>query len=548
MTVPLVFDVTLSLKAPFLFPGQEAGRFGYDRVALRDLEGRPIIPQDQIKGLIRHGLTIMGRTDLVEALMGQGSADARKDRGGAFEPAKGRMFCTDLRSEIDPDARSTDYHRVKIDDNSGAAEQGHLLRIEQVFAPEKEVTFRGRITMFPTDTTPAAGDLGKLLEAALRCKRHIGAMASIGFGEVTGCTLASVPLPKAPCKAPPGPVGRFRWRFRVDRPYLVDAIRTENGYIGQPTIPGGALKGLVARCAELRGQPLDADGLAATVFGHAAQHAVPALPLSVVCVSEKGGEICRDLAGTDTFPDGVTLQIDWKAVHKAACAKAFETCLTPQPRHVERVHTQIDAKTGAALDENLFSTTAVVPEEADFVCIVDTSALNPEHARAVLEALCAPMPGLGRTDAWVEPIALEVVPAPASVTGTVALVLQTKAWIELDPSLLRHDPLAAYTPAFKAILPHSRLREVHSAQELVGDYLARRFTNYGRYMPWVMTSRSSVFVLDVDTADQDTLLALQRKGLCSQNRGETVLDWRTCPFVAENGYGAFILTSVGGSQ
>lgn len=547
MTAPLVFDVILSVKAPFLFPGQEAGRFGYDRVALRDLDGRPIIPQDQIKGLIRHGLTIMGRADLVDELMGKGSADARKDSSGAFEPAKGRMFCTDLRCQIAPDAKSTDYHRVKIDDESGAAEQGHLLRIEQVFAPEKEVTFSGRITLFATDKTPSA-DMGALLEAALRCKRHIGAMASIGFGEVIGCTLAPVPETQVACTLPADPVGRFLWKFRVDRPYLVDAIRTDNGYIGQSTIPGGALKGLVARCAEMRGQPLDAQSLSDTVFGHAAQHAVRALPLSVACVRERGGETCRDLAGVGEFPDDVTLQIDWKPVHEAACAKAFKDCLAPHPRYTERVHTQIDAKTGAAKDENLFSTTAVVPEDADFTCIVDTSTLSSDHARAVLRTLCAPMPGLGRTDARVEPIAFEAAPSPAAVTGKVALVLQTKAWIEVDPAVLRHDPLSAYAPAFKAFLPHSALLEVHAAQELLGDYLARRFTHEERYMPWLVTSRRSVFVLDVDAADQDELMTLQRRGLCSAKRGHAELDWQTCPFVAENGYGAFILTSVGGSR
>lgn len=548
MTAPLVFDVTLSVKAPFLFPGQEAGRFGYDRVALRDLDGRPIIPQDQVKGLIRHGLTIMGRADLVEALMGKGSADARKDSAGAFEPAKGRMFCTDLRCQIAPDAKSTDYHRVKIDDESGAAEQGHLLRIEQVFAPEKEVAFSGQITLFATEMTHAAADLGVLLAAALMCKRNIGAMASIGFGEVIGCTLAPAPETQVAYKLSANPVGRFLWKFRVDRPYLVDAIRTDNGYIGQSTIPGGALKGLVARCADLRGEQLDARSLSDTVFGHAAQHAVRALPLSVVCVSGNDGETCRDLAGAGSFPDDVTLQIDWKPVHEAACAKAFKDCLAPHPRYIERVHTQIDADTGAAKDENLFSTTAVVPIDADFTSIVDTSALSPDYARAVLGALCAPMPGLGRTDARVEPLGFEAAPAPAATRGKVALVLQTKAWIEMDPAVLRHDPLAAYAPAFKAFLPHSTLLEVHAAQELVGDYLARRFTPDGSYMPWLMTSRSSVFVLDVDAADQDTLVALQRRGLCSAKRGQSELDWQTCPFVAENGYGAFILTSVGGSR
>lgn len=218
MTAPLVFDVTLSLKAPFLFPGQDPGRFGYDRVALRDLDGRPIIPQDQIKGLIRHGLTIMGETELVEGLMGKGSADARKDSGGAFEPAKGRMFLTDLRCTIEPDLRSTDYHRVQIDDESGAAKQGHLLRIEQVFAPEREVAFSGRITLFPTAKAPDAQALALLLAAALQCKRHIGAMASIGFGEVSGCSVEPALEAEEACKLPADPVGRFLWRFRVDRP------------------------------------------------------------------------------------------------------------------------------------------------------------------------------------------------------------------------------------------------------------------------------------------------------------------------------------------
>ncbi|MDR7127521.1 RAMP superfamily CRISPR-associated protein [Pseudotabrizicola sp. 4114] len=548
MTAPLVFEVALSLKAPFLFPGQDAGRFGYDRVALRDLEGRAIIPQDQIKGLIRHGLTTMGRADLVAELMGKGSADARKDSGGAFEPDKGRMFFTDLHCTSEADTRSIDYHRVKIDDESGAAEQGHLMRLEQVFAPESGVTFLGQITLFPTTATPNEKTLGHILEAALQCKRHIGAMASIGFGEVTGCTLTPVGETETGCKLPAKPHERFLWRFRLDRPYLVDAIRTDNGYIGQLTIPGGALKGLLARCAALRGVSLDAKDLANTVFGHASQYTAKALPLSVACVREKDIETCHDLAGVAVFPDGVTLQIDWKTSHEDACAKAFEGSLAPQSRYTERVHTQIDATTGAAKDENLFSTTAIVPEDADFTAIIDTSALSPEGARAILGALCTPMLGLGRTDARVLSRALVPTKPPVPATGKVALVLQTKAWIEVDSLMLRHDPLSAYTPAFKAFLSNSTLCEVHAAQELVGDYIARQFTAGSRYMPWLVTSSGSVFVLDVNETDQQRLQKLLGKGLCSERRGHTALDWQTCPFVAENGYGAFIVTSVGSSR
>lgn len=233
MSGAVYFDVKITLRAPFLFPGQEAGHFGYDRVALRDVDGTPIIPQDQIKGLIRHGLNEMGEGDLAERLMGASSADARAGAEGSFEPAKGRMFCSDLRCQTEIKKTAADYHRVAIDDESGAARQGHLLRIEQIFDAEEKVAFKGQIAFFVPTGEPVLGaeEISKKLQIALTCKRNIGAMASIGFGEVLECEVSSGEVLTQGCALPKNPVGRFLWKFKVDRPYLVDAIRTDNGLV-----------------------------------------------------------------------------------------------------------------------------------------------------------------------------------------------------------------------------------------------------------------------------------------------------------------------------
>ena len=74
MPIQHCHTLTLTIRAPFLFPGVAAGWFGVDRVALRDHKGQIIIPQDQVRGVLRDGLRLLGYVDLVKDLFGYGSA------------------------------------------------------------------------------------------------------------------------------------------------------------------------------------------------------------------------------------------------------------------------------------------------------------------------------------------------------------------------------------------------------------------------------------------------------------------------------------------
>lgn len=207
MTGRIEAILKVGVHAPFLFPGIAAGRFGFDRVALRDHKGRIIVPQDQVKGLLRHGLKRVGRGDLVSDLFGEASGDANEASASDFSPERrSRVFFTDLRANKAPDSSVSPYHRVEIDDVSGAAREGHLVRLEQVFEPEEKVDFQGRVTVF------TERDVGEILGAfrdALTSYIGIGSHTSIGFGILRRVELdADEPEGVA---SPPSAVGAHRY-------------------------------------------------------------------------------------------------------------------------------------------------------------------------------------------------------------------------------------------------------------------------------------------------------------------------------------------------
>lgn len=476
--------ITVVLRAPFLFPGVDAGAFGFDKVALRDSDGRLIVPMDQVRGLLRHGLVDLGRSDVLDDLFGKGSDDSTRTASGSYEPDRSALFLSDLVAEpvSERDRAIAPMHRVKIDPETGAAAEGHLLTLEQLAAPGAEVVFSGAFHALTT-IDPVA--LSNALSAALRVHGAIGSLKSVGFGEVVGWTVsAAVASAPAPLADPGG--DRLTLRFTLDRPYLVDADRiADNAYLGRRDIPGGAIKGLLAQNLMLGGQPADPAALAALRIGHARP-----------------------------FGGGVL-------------------------RMEERVHTRINADTGAAFDEQLYSTIAVVHDPKGFACTLDLTDVPQDQRAALVPALGRPLFGLGMTGATLQPTAIiGLGSADSAKPGPFAIVVRTPALLA-DPV---DDPgdgaFASFQAFWKKHLPNSVLTACKARQRLVGGYHALRFRIMpGQYRPWVLTEPGSVFEFDLAAQDVAEMNRLLRRGLNRTSLGGTVLNWQNCPFVAENGYG-----------
>lgn len=171
--------------------------------------------------------------------------------------------------------------------------------IELTAPPGTLVWFRGTLIVRGRDPAATAA----LLDKAVKLIPAIGALKSVGFGEVAGAaaelrreTISDLAPPKADAAPRGADLDRpVCLRVTFDRRLLVDADRAaDNVFSGSAVIPGAVFKGALARRLALAGEtPEDSERepgktLAAMRFGHAfpendqGQVADGILPLSLL--------------------------------------------------------------------------------------------------------------------------------------------------------------------------------------------------------------------------------------------------------------------------
>jgi hypothetical protein len=282
MTHRAEFTLALTLRSPFIFQGLGAAATGIDTRALRDEAGRPIIPADQVKGILRAafvslaeatGGRLVDRAD-IDALFGAPSPE-REDVAEGDEqdrPVRGALIFADLTAEPHDGADWKDRRtitRIEIEPQSGSVKRGSLQVVELVAAPGTEVRFAGRAVvrtaplMRPERWSGGKGPdaffvwLAGVLDKAARLIPAAGALKSAGFGEVVRAKVAlddksvsSLALPGTPAKAPLCQ----SYRVRFDRRILVDTERiADNVRKGACIVPGAVFKGALAERLRLAG-------------------------------------------------------------------------------------------------------------------------------------------------------------------------------------------------------------------------------------------------------------------------------------------------------
>lgn len=545
----IVFSIAVRVRSPFLFPDTVAGSFGLDRVALRDAAGRPILPQDQVRGVLFHACAdaaaaMQKRRDLRLAIFGKGSADAREAGAGAdFEPSRGRILFGDLVADrVGDGLRSV---RVEIDPATGAADDGKLMFAELIAPPGASVTFSGEAVLLASDAE--AKEWVPLLEAAASWVSAIGAMKSAGFGEVEAFGIrrkSEAPLAARPVAAV---ADRQGYALRFDRRFAVDVRRVaDNIYVGQDVVPGGVIKGALARKLELSGQLRGLEGaVTALSVSHArVQGAPPAMPLSIVVEpgSNRVGDALLVPEGKGALVAGKAAlwRGDWKPEAAAAARAALGLPDAPVVARSVRTHVAISEETGTAADQKLYAVDAVEPGNRVWSCVVDFGAIADQAVRRQLAgALEAGLDGIGRTGASLrlEREAAAALPAVTTVAGTTdvfAVVLETDA-VMASPAD-GADAGGAYRAWWARVLPGAVLVNHFATQRLAGGYVARRYAPEQGYQPFWLTEAGSVFVLKGDIAGD--LAGLTRNRLPAPVIGGVVTSWRTCPYQPENGYGA----------
>lgn len=596
------WEVVLTVRSPFLFQGLANALMGVDAVQLRDEKGQPIIPADQVRGVLREavgwvveaGATALGKKDL-EAIFGpaldRGAADRAPDLDRQHReqnrPERSALIFGDLAAtsmrrgdgrNFEPlPAAAAEWTRVAIDDETGAAKPGHLQIIEQVAPFGAEVEFRGRITAFLADAK--ATEFKKAVTLALQLIPAIGAFKSAGFGEVIaarsriggGERVLALTLPTAPALQN----GDTRRTFRVtfDRPLLVDATWVaDNAYEGNTIVPGAVIKGALARRLTLAGEDPEGGAFAAALSELHISHGFPetedgrpsgrALPLSLVAV--KGGNEEEDQAEATYFVgdalavpyergamiDGKAAWFvpDWKEGMREAAFAVLGRPRWDEPERLPRTHTAIDD--GVAEDEKLFTTIArstlrpghwsLPGESRGWLLTIDGGRVQDKARLAILFALLEQgLDGIGKTGAHATLTRIGEQPAPEAqcVHGRAdhyAVVIETPA-LMLDPRQLGASVRQQYETYFKTHLG-ADLVNFFASQRLAGRYLATRRRFYGDfYYPFVLTEPGSVFFLRISSADLARLSDALRFGLPPIG-GK--IDWKACPFVPANGFGA----------
>lgn len=578
MTKRIVYELTLSIRSPFMFEGLVNDRLGLDSTFVRGQNGEPVIPAAQAKGVLRDALehlaaaTNMITISEIESLFGLSSAPSSEEQD---RPSRGLAFFADLSA--DAGTASSSITRIAIDDETGTVKTGHLQVIELAAPLGAVSSFRGLlIVRYPQSLDHAR--IEKAFLAAIRLVPAIGAYKSAGFGEVVpaSCSIVAKSSKDISLANAEGPL-RCALDVRFDRPLLVNTIRhADNAFSSSTIVPGGAFKGALAEQLSIGGRnPEDpddplGDALSKLYVSHAwpqatvdgALHAADLpVPQSLFYVKTADGFLVADAILGPAPGHGIIFKGIAKAPEQASSAKpevvsAFRLALglpSFNERRVVRGHVGINEDTNGsridsahrsftAADEKLYSTSMVANHSETWRLVIDASRIQSQHlALQLLSAFQADMDGIGRTAATASFSKAEAESTVLPDTEMVDIIL-------LSPAVL-FDPVEAggttiqeleklYGDYFKTKLG-AKLINFFARPALAGQYPAIRRRPYGKaYYPFVQTMPGAVFRLALpDERARKAVTESLSFGLPVPDLGGKATSWKSCPFVPENGYG-----------
>lgn len=558
------YTVQLQVKSPFLFAGTVNTRIGVDVACLRDASGRPVVPDTQVRGVLRAALVTLSMatsliTDHEVGLLFGSSSDENATDGMQDIPKRGRAFFGDLASE---ERHSTAITRIAIDDDTGTVQTGALQVVELVAPYGEVVSFRGPLIIRYGDGLEM-DRIEKALSAALKLIPAIGAFKSSGFGETipggalltrTGPAKPLVPMVKSSLGG-----SKSCYELHFDRPILVDSERvTGNLFAGSTIVPGSVIKGALAETLKAAGLYPETDpDLSAALADLHVSHAFPTngdhlcdlpIPKSLVFVTEPTIRL-SDAICTDSGK-GVVWKGPTRLAKFAASAKTREKALLREQElvppvakfnKIPRTHVEIDSGTWAAAQSALFTTVAVDPGEFRWRFTVDTCDISDNPSSALLlSVLENGLDGVGRTGA-----SASVSPSPVDTSFEAFRPGDEAVFTLVTPALmfLRFDETQSirehYGRYFRKAFDGASLVNFFATQRLNGGYIAVRRRVFGNtYYPFILTEAGSVFRVKL-TTDKACIAFSKalRTGLPVGTDDAVEVNWRNCAYVPQNGYG-----------
>lgn len=598
-------QVELTLEGPILTSGGEMSEPGIDAPMARDHLGRFMLPFSLVKGKVRDAFNDLGAKDKegvfndIATLERIGTTPAQLDEwlgqkchDGQFDPERGLLRVTDFVTDNPGGKRVID--RIQLDQETGSVAGRMLQMVEAPFDYGEHVTFRGEIE-FAAASPKNAKDIATAVDQALRWIPAFGAYRTIGFGRTHSVKVHD------PVAVPNQATGRadstdvLSYSMALDRPLcVVGKKHSRNHFESEEVISGAVLKGTVARMiVELSGREAKFVGLGTSAdfpelcehfekirFAEARPRGVESKtrpiepPLSIVtspAAVAKGGIYDVALATGPCLIHGAApaFRPDWKD-HEASRVRAyFGWSDLPRER---RTRTAIDENTWRAKDEQLFSYGLVLPSRKSgdstesFVWDGNIGLESvPANSRAavrdqLVKLLSLGIRGIGKSRA-VGRLSWKTVTAEGNRTfavgATVVVTLQTE-FLMTDPELLQGANARSLSEAYAAFWHEAssgslKLVRYFARQSLQGGFLSQRSFGKGKYEPFLVTDRGSVFVLEVVGENAGQRLddwitvglpvpAWVRTRYQSEDRsGQPRPLWQTCPFLPHAGYGEIAL-------
>jgi CRISPR/Cas system CSM-associated protein Csm3 (group 7 of RAMP superfamily) len=548
--------VTLTLRGPILTHASGAGPLGVDAVAARRPDGRCYLPFSLVKGGLRQSWDELQFPD-GESWFGR--------RLGGWSATRGRFRFTDFVEDGGGAPRAR-RHRIQIDEETGAADDGMLQTIESPFAPRQTVMFRGEVAYFARADEDAEA-VRERLRSALAWTRSLGSGRTIGFGQLLGAKVETEVASNEPAAALDG--ADFDYAIVLRDPFCFARRRIAGNLFESDTvIPGAAIRGVAATTlndvlgrassAVIDASVSDPEWKAlATHFNRiSVSHAFPSLdtrpvkpPLSLVVAGGTIHDVALQEGPGLIGGEAPRFEVDWKDGDFDASNAPWNWPDFAQRKQL-RVRTAIDRRTRRAADEQLFAHELIRPEGITWRGRVSFAPI-PEGERAAVVEQFARLFAL-EPAAWGKTKArgrLTLVPAesrPVDIGEPPwAVTLQTPALL-CDPSGLDEQSggdalFDAYASSWHEMSDGKvKLVRFFARQTLAGGYLVHRFRRGKPYAPFVLTDAGSVFVIEpAEAGAKDFIEGIATRGLplprwVAERYGET---WDRNPYLPMDGFG-----------
>lgn len=556
--VRLVVEATLI--GPILTHGSGAGQLGVDATVAMLPDKRCYLPFSLIKGRLRQSWDELGF---------EKSEEWFGSREGGWSATRGRFRFTDFVESRAPSRASVPWrHRIRIDEETGAADDGALQVIESPFAAGEKVVFTGEVSFFGSASD--AEEIRKQLESAFRWTSGFGAGRTIGFGRFADVTISIT----AEVKETPSKVTgtNFDTAITLRDPFCLARRRiAENLFETDEIIPGSAIRGVAATTLnDLLGRKssdvIDGQSVNDPQWSALAKH-FNAISISHAFPSDGARPVEPPISIVKSrdglFPD-IALQagpgliggqapqfsIDWKGSAWRDLRSDYKWPDLSAQKEI-RVRTAIDRNTRRAADKHLFSYEMIRPEKTVWRGSVSFAGVPDGDRVAVIEQfqrLFALEPAAwGKSKARGRLTLTGSKAENATVLGDTPWVvtLQTAALL-CDPATLnetsgRDELFDAYAAAWDDLSGGSlRLVRFFAQQSLAGGYLIHRFRPNKRYAPFLLTSPGSVFVLE-PASDQGAAciekIARERLPLPQWAKDRYTEHWQGNPFLPVDGFG-----------